>query len=73
MAKCAVPFLERCHFRFRNHRREFPECVHSSDAAGAEHHFTSVALSEVQVFDPLVSQRAAVDVALPAGKVRELS
>jgi hypothetical protein len=72
MAKCAVPLLERCHFRFRNDRGEFPERVHPSDAAGAEHYFTSVALSEVQIFNPLVSECAAVDVALSAGEVRKL-
>ena len=73
MAKCAVPLLERRHFRFRNDRRKFPERVHSSDAARAKHHFSSVALSEVQVFDPVVSERAAVDVGISAGEVRELS
>jgi hypothetical protein len=73
MAKRAVPLLERCHFRFRNDRGEFPERVHPSDAPRAEHHFASVALSEVQVFNPVVSERAAVDVALSAGEVRELS
>src|SRR5438105_14216918 len=73
MAKCAVPLLERCCFRFRNDRRKFPECMHSSDAPWAEHYFATVALPEVQVFDPLVPERATVDVALPAREVRELS
>src|SRR5207249_1106356 len=72
LGRRSIPLLVGVFFHVGKYRREFPERLHPSDAARAEHRFSAVALSSLQLFHSLVSQHSAHHLALSARQMPKL-